>query len=238
MMKEIDIVMATYNGERFVKEQIMSILKANSYNSLVKDFIVSDDNSTDDTVIIISDICHDIRIIENKGSGVVSNFYNALINSTSPYIILSDQDDIWHESKIEQLYSGMKNIENDTNIPCVFFSDLVLIDETGKSLNSTFWSEHNINIHDSIHSLDILFRNYVPGCSMIINRTLLNMALPYLTAMPMHDWYFMNLAKFFGTVGFSENNLTYYRQHDSNVVGLNKVSLVDKIKKYFNIFFH
>ena len=128
MEEKIDILLATYNGEKYVAEQIESIL-----NQTYKNFnlIISDDNSSDNTPKILEDYAKkDSRIILNlqeKNLGVVKNIEFLLKQVQNEYYMLSDQDDVWLEQKVEKSLETLKNENAD-----LVFGDLEIVDENGK----------------------------------------------------------------------------------------------------------
>ena len=124
-MEKIDILLATYNGEEYLEEQLNSIL-----NQTYKNFnlIISDDNSTDSTVKILDKYSKkDSRIIvykQNRNLGVVSNFEFLLSKVESKYFMFSDQDDIWIETKIEKSINKLEETNSD-----IVFTDLMVVDD-------------------------------------------------------------------------------------------------------------
>ena len=144
-MNNLDIVIATFNGEKYITEQLDSILSSEDFDSIVNKIIISDDNSSDRTRDIISDYaknypCINLYLNDDK-NGVVGNFSNALNISTADYIVLCDQDDFWKSEKLSILTNGIKKLEagSNENTPCLFFTDLEVVDETLRIIDNSFF---------------------------------------------------------------------------------------------------
>lgn len=236
MRKPIDIVIATYNGEQYIRQQLNSIFHSQGFEFLVETVIISDDGSTDNTLGIIEEFQDKVVFSRNENDhGVVSNFHNAISMSSADYIVLSDQDDIWTEDKLQVLYDGITQLESNSITPCLYFSDLYLINCAGYSLGKSFWHSQKIEPNLIDNPPDLLFRNVSPGCAMIINRALSKNALPHMRLMAMHDWWLINYAGAFGKIGFTNSVTTFYRQHDSNVVGAKRSGFLTETVRIFKL---
>jgi glycosyltransferase involved in cell wall biosynthesis len=198
--------MATFNGERFVGEQLKSILSQLSKDD---EIVVSDDASTDKTLDIIHSF-HDSRIkvlAHQDFQNPIYNFENALKNSTGDIIFLSDQDDIWKPQKI----SVMSPLILKHGLA---LCDCSLINETGDLLHPSYFS--------LIKSKPGLPRNlyktnpYI-GCCMGFSRKLLETALPFPKNIPMHDLWIGFMGELFFNPIFVPQKLVSYRRHQANV---------------------
>ncbi|GAM73791.1 alpha-L-Rha alpha-1,3-L-rhamnosyltransferase [Vibrio ishigakensis] len=230
-MKNIDVVMATYNGERYIKEQLQSIVRCEGFKERIKQIIISDDNSTDKTLEIAKEIAP-VNIYSNSGlKGVIGNFNNAVAHSQADYVIFSDQDDVWCENKINVLYEGIQTLEKRVAGPCLYFTDLEVVDSDLNSIAPSFWEHQRLNpkMTDSLAS--IVMQNISPGCALIANRALLNMAFPCPPQVVMHDWWLLLCAKAFGEVGYSNLPTIKYRQHGTNTIGATQASLIQNAKR-------
>lgn len=242
-MKLIDIVIATFNGELYVAEQLDSIIACNEFVKLINKIIVSDDCSTDKTLEILKEysrVYKNIYVTINKGQhGVAGNFENALNVTEANYVILCDQDDVWNPHKLEVLYEGITKIENgDDNIPCVFFSDLEIVDDKLNVIHKSYFEMIDIKPERFFNKNTVLLMNVVPGCSMIVNRRLIEIALPIKqNQIYIHDWWLLLIAFFGGSVGYSKESTFKYRQHDYNVFGTKKRGIIEKstdsLKEFF-----
>ena len=215
---KISVALAAYKGERYIAEQLNSILCQLGEND---EIIVSDDFPAGKTREAVAGI-HDkrIRYIEGPGKGVVRNFENALNACTGDVIFLSDQDDVWMPDKVQKVLAEIRN-----------GADLVLHDAavTDGSLNITdpsFFAVHGSNASFAKN----LIRNSFVGCCMAFTRKVMTDSLPFPNELPMHDWWIALAAmkKGYKTVLLPES-LIKWRRHGENVTG-GKTSTVQKIK--------
>ncbi len=200
----ISICIATYNGERFIKEQLDSILPQLSEEDEV---IISDDSSTDRTVEIINSF-HSKQITLLEGGLFHSptfNFEHALKHTNHEVIFLSDQDDIWEKDKVQKMLQHLQTYD-------LVISDATIIDANGDPTGDTFY-----NINNSVPGLiNNLIKNSYIGCTMAFNRKVLVKVLPFPKSTPMHDWWIGLVAECFGKVYFMQEPLTLYRRHETN----------------------
>ncbi|BBV75617.1 glycosyl transferase [Raoultella planticola] len=234
MKKKVSIVMATYNGDKYIRKQLDSILNNNKFEDYVEEFIITDDNSSDDTFSIIEEYEKNnkkIKSFRNTKKGVKNNFLNGISKTRGDYIMLSDQDDIWHENKIERMFNKIESLNVDNNEkPILVFSDSRVIDNQLNVIEHSFFSYYDIN--PKKHRLDDLFiRNVCQGCVTIFNKEL----IPFIKADSidnwyMHDWWFIMTASLYGTVDFIDEPLIDYRIHDGNVAGGLRKNIFKKIK--------
>ncbi|WP_157937539.1 glycosyltransferase family 2 protein [Vibrio breoganii] len=225
--------MATYNGEKFIREQLDSIFQCDNANHYIRKIIISDDHSDDDTVTIIKSIDNEqIELVyNNQNSGVISNFENALKYSTAEYVIFCDQDDVWNKNKLNVLLSGICELDKTTKVPALFFSDIEVVDEDLNVITPSFWGHQSINPETINDDLSLIFNNVAPGCSMIVNRSLLIKALPFPENIIMHDWWLVLCAKYFGVISYSPIATLKYRQHENNTLGANSESHITRVNR-------
>lgn len=229
-IQPIAVVMAVYNGERFLEEQIVSILNQ-SYPNL--HLYVRDDGSTDQSIQIIKSLSTQYpgRItllqIENQRLGVVGNFQRllemVLQRGEEPYIMLADQDDIWFPDKVAGTLQTMRAMElwSGTESPLLVHTNLCVTDAHLQILDHSFWHYQHLNpARDDIRSL--CMQNMVTGCTVMVNRPLLQKALPIPDSAMMHDWWLALVASVFGVIGYLPQATMYYRQHDRNDTGAQK----------------
>lgn len=208
-LKKISVCMATYNGERFLKKQLESII---NQTLKVDEIIISDDGSTDNTLRIIENIQSPIiKVVRGPRQGVIKNFENSLKISKGDYIFLADQDDIWTLDKVEKTIELLK--DNDLVI-----HNASIIDQNEKIIfDSSFFEIRN----SKKGLLKNLYKNSYIGCCMAFNRKILNKVLPFPNDIPMHDSWIGLVAELYGKVYFNKEVLFYYRRHEMNVTGLN-----------------
>lgn len=209
--------MATYNGEKYIEEQLNSILPQLSADD---EIIISDDGSTDDTKKIIESY-KDLRIkfsINTNGKGPIKNFENAIQKATGEFIFLTDQDDIWHNNKVEKILSTFTSDDALTMV----FSNADIIDEDGASKNYNFFKDNKANDNSIIKSF---FKNQFLGCTIVFKSELKSKIIPFPSKIPMHDWWIGILNLHYGKVQFLNKNLISYRRHNNNVTSESSSSL-------------
>lgn len=220
-MINISVCMATYNGEKYIKEQLDSILAQLNKNDEV---IISDDSSTDKTVKIIKAYKDNrIKIFENqKYRSPIFNFENALKYASGDIIVLSDQDDVWKKNKIETIKKYMQNYD-------LVLSDADIIDEHGNILQESFY-EINGSRKGVIKNI---IKNSYLGCTMAFNGKVLEKSLPFPKDLPMHDWWIGLVSELYGKTYFIEDKLISYRRHGNNASPTGEKSKYSLMQKIF-----
>ena len=219
----IDILMATYNGEQYIEEQLESIISQSCSDWRL---IISDDCSKDGTVSIVkkyqAKYPDKILLFENyePSGSAQNNFFNTIKYATSDYIMFSDQDDVWFPDKIENTYNKMLEIESecDSNTPVLVHTDLKVVDRTLNIINDSLFEMMNLDSNRCAFN-NLLVQNIVTGCTIMGNRALFN----YIKKIPgnavMHDMWIALIASAFGEIGFVDKSTMLYRQHGNNSVG-------------------
>ncbi len=200
----ISVCIATYNGEKYIEEQLISILNQISEDDEV---IISDDSSSDLTLEKIRAINDKrIKIYENnKFRSPIFNFENALMKAKNDLIFLSDQDDIWEENKIKIMKKQLQNYD-------LVVSDCIVVDENLQVLENSFFYLRN----SGKGIIKNLYKNTYLGCCMAFNRKILEKALPFPKNIPMHDIWLGIIGESFGKTIFINDKLTRYRRHNNN----------------------
>lgn len=200
----ISVCMATFNGEKYIKQQMDSILC-----QLSKDYevIVSDDGSKDKTIQILE--AYDdprIKIFINHGPhGYTKNFENALKKCRGDIIFLSDQDDVWKKNKVDVSLEQLKDAE-------LIVHDAKLIDGDGNSLGHNF-SEYK---HHHTGFLWNLLTSRFLGCCLVFRRNILDECLPFPDDIISHDYWIGMYSVAIHKVKFVPEVLMYYRRHGNN----------------------
>ena len=234
-MEKIDILLATYNGSKYLHEQLDSIL-SQSYGNI--NVIIRDDGSSDNTVMIINEYeekDNRVKLLnDNLGNlGFVRNFEELMKNSTSEYLMFSDQDDIWYNNKVETSYTRIKAIEEINGKSCP-----ILVHTNSRIMNyETRTKSLFISNYAKNSSFENSFFNFfVQGSTILINKSLKREALPFSKEVYLHDRYLHLIAEFIGIRSYIDVPTMDYRQHSNNEIG-SSVNVIDKIKnkRYFNL---
>ncbi len=241
----VTILLAVYNGEKYLKDQIESLL-----NQTYKDIkiIIRDDGSTDKSSGIINDFCdkypQKISCISGKPTGSAKqNFAELLAATDDDYIMFCDQDDVWYPYKVELTLSSMKKAEaGNKNKPVLVHTDLAVVDEKLNAISSSFFDYQKISCVMPLPQL--LVQNNVTGCTVMINRALKEKCGDIPLDCIMHDWWLALVATTFGKVDYVWESTMYYRQHSGNQVGAKasyglafikrKLATLGEVRKNYN----
>jgi glycosyltransferase involved in cell wall biosynthesis len=233
----IDILMATYNGEKFLEEQIQSLL--NQTYQCWK-LIIRDDESNDNILNVIEKYIRLFpdkisRLSDHKGRlGPTLSFATLLEHSEADYIMFCDQDDVWLQDKISITLNRMLDLEKkNPGIPLLVFTDLSTTDESLQVTSPSFVASQKF-FPDIIHDpIKLLALNIVTGCTIMINRLSRNFILPIPSSNIGHDqWMAVNLAHY-GKLDYIPQSTVLYRQHGNNSVGSNRIGSGYFLKKMF-----
>lgn len=229
--EKVSVAMATYNGEKYIKEQIETILN----NLDDKDeLVISDDGSSDMTIEIINKINDKrIKLLEGPRKGLKKNFENAIKNTTGDVIFLSDQDDIWMENKVEKVLECFNN-----NNYILIQHDAVVVDENDKVIYESF-AEHR-KVKTGV--IKNLIKNSYHGCCIAFRKELIKEILPIPDNVYLHDEWIGIVAELNGKTYFLDEKLIKYRRHSENTSSfkhlpvkemfLNRVNYTKEIYKY------
>ena len=202
----ISVCMATFNGERYLMQQLESILDQLPQESEV---IVSDDGSNDGTISLLEKIASSdrrLRIINGPGlSSIAKNFENALVEAKGDMIFLADQDDIWLPKKVAECIKGLYTAD-------MVLSNCRLVDEQGRVMNC----ECADFIRFRTGLIPNLVRNRFTGSMMAFRSSLLKHILPIPDRVPMHDWWIGMNGCIFGRIKYISTPLVLYRRHNAN----------------------
>lgn len=217
----ISVCVATYNGEKYIKNQLLSILKQiDSHDEI----IISDDLSNDKTIEIIESLKDSrIQIFFNKNRGYTNNFQNAIKLASGDYIFLSDQDDIWVENKLKIMSELL--LEYDFVV-----SDAKLVNNKLESLGSTYFELRGGGSNGFMNNLKKL--KYI-GCCMAFRKTVLNKVLPFPSNAVLcpHDFWIALISEFYYKTLVIKEPLLLYRRHGENVsTHISSTSLFFKIQ--------
>lgn len=228
--KLVSVVMATYNGAPFLRQQLDSIL-GQTYGNL--EVIVSDDGSSDGTVDILDEYAAKSTLrwyVNETKRGPRSNFANALTDVLGEYVAFSDQDDVWKPTKIEDCVGALQAVErvHGEDTPILVYTDLELVDADLTPIAPSFYKFLGRN--PRLNTLNrMLSGSIVAGCSTLCNLALVRAAMPIPDEAIMHDTWFALVACTLGRLEFLNMPTSLYRQHGGNAVGVEKGALFDKV---------
>ncbi len=236
-MERVDILLATYNGEKYLVEQLESILSQTYSNFRL---LISDDFSTDGTRKILEEYKEkDDRIqlfFQAKNLGVIKNFEYLLKKVESKYYMLSDQDDIWKENKIEKSVEKLENSESD-----LVYTDLEVVDENLNVTYKSYWKLKGIykkvTKYNNFQSLYL--NNFITGCTVISKKEFIKdiLPLPDTSKFVLHDYWIALIISQNGKISYIEEPLIKYRQHKNNKIGSRKQSdnlkSIEEIRELF-----
>ncbi|MEL5297614.1 glycosyltransferase family 2 protein [Serratia nevei] len=235
-MFDYEVVVCTYNGERYIVEQLASIV---GQTISPRRIIVSDDGSTDNTLKLIANFAattsvpFDVQQRVAGPKGPAHNFLHALSLTTATNVFLSDQDDVWVTDKIEYYQRAVSQI-GDESEPLLIFSDAELVDSELRFLSASFLQNERLNPDHQLVFPRLLFQNCIQGATVMVNRSLLKHLRPS-QHMLMHDWWLGLLATTFGRLVFLPERLIKYRQHANNVVGSSGYGLKRILAKFMRL---
>jgi glycosyltransferase involved in cell wall biosynthesis len=219
----VQVLLATFNGERFLREQIDSILEQ-TYPSL--EILACDDGSSDTTPAVLAEYATrypaKLKLLSGAPTGSPkTNFQRLMRASTAPCIAFADQDDIWLPQKLAAEMQAIRALEQQhgASTPLLVFSDLEVVDSELRPLNPSLWKLHGLHPENIGRLERVLMQNVVTGCTVLANRPLVDLAREIPEDASMHDWWIALVACVFGRAQFLRDRLVRYRQHSGNALG-------------------
>ena len=212
MQPRVNILLATYNGSRFLAEQLQSIENQTLSPSLIT---VRDDGSTDDTISLVEawGLRDKVSLLKGPRMGATKNFLELLANSdpNSNFFAFCDQDDIWLPDKLERAVAMLAS-EVETQ-PAMYCSRVEYVDECLKHLGYS-------GTPNQLAFANALVENVATGCTVVLNRSARNLVCRIFPRSAMlHDWWCYLVVSATGTVIFDDHPTVKYRQHSNNRVG-------------------
>lgn len=218
------VAIATYNGENFIAEQLNSILNQTVKPDLI---VVSDGGSDDNTVAVCEDILSGsgvaYKLLTSDGRlSIKDNFEKCISFCEADYIFISDQDDVWRDTKIEDYLSLVYQYH-----PSMIFSNALLVNENLESKGKTLWDSINYHVRNDVtvyqpndyrYYSELFKHNIVTGMCMMIDRRYLSSIVPF-SSYAIHDTWISNVIGFYGTIIAYNKCEVLYRQHNNNVIG-------------------
>ncbi|MDE7476969.1 MAG: glycosyltransferase family 2 protein [Lachnospiraceae bacterium] len=236
----VKIIMCTYNGAKYIREQLQSIADNSEDNWNI---FISDDQSTDTTIKIVEEYQKKypgkiVYKINSEKQGVIANFLNSIYEVGSQmtdqdFIMLCDQDDIWKADKIKKTLKSMKELVriHGNSIPLLVCTDATVVDDEMNVINESF---RNMN-HYHIKKLDLphlMMENKVQGCTTMVNKSMAMMLDRLPQKATMHDSWLALIAAVFGKLKYIDEPTMKYRQHNDNIQG--SIEYKDDVKNKFS----
>jgi glycosyltransferase involved in cell wall biosynthesis len=237
MKSKLAILLATYNSQRFLKEQLDSLFSQTTDNWTL---YIRDDGSNDSTLEIINNYkskYSNIVLFEDSktGLGAMKSFFTLLENVESDYYMFCDHDDVWLPNKVELSLQKLIQTELEhPGKPIIVHTDLKVVDGNLELISPSFWQMSAIkpNVIENENVIQVF--NCVTGCTMIFNNSVKKISLPFVEEAPMHDWWIaLQTLKNGGIIKNIQVATILYRQHGNNEVGARSVTFnyfVNKIK--------
>lgn len=228
-------MLATYNGEKYLEEQLESIVKQTYENWQL---IISDDNSQDSTKQIINKYIllypDQIKYIDNKNEhSAKGNFINLFNNvEESDYYMFCDQDDVWINTKIEKFVARIEKEKYAESI--LMYCDLKIVDQKLNLLQDSYLKYTN-NYPPNEDFKNFTLENHIPGCVMFFNHSLKEKIGKISNKCRMHDWWIALVAAAYGKIIFIDETLNLYRQHENNTIGVKKQNNMKNSTKIKNM---
>ncbi len=227
----VAILLSTYNGEKFLCEQLDSLLTQSHDNFIL---VARDDGSSDETWNILQDYQgrYSQKIYLAEGDitnlGARDSFaylidyalrYKQKLELEDAYMLFCDQDDVWFPNKIEtQLNAMLKCEAGNPGAPVLVYSDLEVVSESLKVVAPSLARYQGLETHRNSFN-QMVISNLVTGCTAMLNEALASKCLPVSKNAIMHDWWLALVASAFGKVVYLDQALVHYRQHGSNAIG-------------------
>lgn len=229
---KIAVLLSTYNGEKFLAEQLDSLLAQSHRNFIL---VVRDDGSKDKTVSILEGYAQEhgdrIRLLPRDGENFgASGGFAFLIDYAlknkeslgleSAYMMFCDQDDTWFADKLEKQLAAMLKAEENASVstPILVHSDLEVVSEQNTVIAKSLIHYQGLEIERNRFP-NLVISNLVTGCTALINESLAEKALPIPANAIMHDWWLALVATAFGQLVYLDVPLVHYRQHGNNTIG-------------------
>ena len=221
---KIAILLASYNGEKYIAEQIESLL---TQTEAGWELFCHDDGSTDRTLEILR--CYEaqypgqIHVLNGPPCGSAKdNFLRMIREVRAPYVMFCDQDDVWLPEKMEVTLGEMKRLEvkHGAEKPLLVFTDLCVTDERLHPIAARLSAYQKLDPRRT-KAKELMIQNVITGCTVMLNRALVKLAIrpENTTGIIMHDWWCALIAASFGAVSYVDRALVLYRQHGGNSVG-------------------
>lgn len=217
-MKMVSVALASYNGEKYIKQQLESVLINLNENDEV---IISDDGSTDRTIEIIKSLNDSrIKVFEGPQKNINQNFANAIKHCSGDYIFLCDQDDVWYQNKVSTVLSAFQKYN------CIAIAhDAVVVNSEGETIIKSFFEYRRVRTG----FVKNIIRNTYHGCCMAFKSELKEKLFPFPDSGCLHDQWIGLIAELNGKTMFLPEILMEYKRHGNNASSFQHYPLMKMI---------
>lgn len=232
MKNNVLVLLSTYNGEKYLKELLDSVLNQQGCNCSI---LIRDDGSKDKTVEIIKKYVNkysNISFYVGENLGYAKSFWDLIQKSDEfDYYAFCDQDDIWLPNKLEKAIELIEKNKDKEGQPVLYTSNVICVDNNLNKLNNkVFYCNRPLNIYESLQ------KSVLPGCTFVFNNMAKKILKLYNGFMESHDWASYAIINTFGKVIYDSKSYIYYRIHEQNTIGVTTKfkNLKIKIKRFFS----
>ena len=229
----IQILLATWNSSRYLKEQLDSLFQQTNQDF---ELLIHDGGSTDNTLSLIEDYEKRyqgrIRFLGSHPCDACSNFACLLEKADGDLFMFCDHDDVWLPNKIQRTLDSFRQAQKEygEEEPLLVFTDSEITDRDMNTLSPSMMRSQKLNRSDFSPGR-LIVQNSITGNVMLFNKALRDISLPIPKEALMHDYYLALAAAFFGKIIYLDEPLIRYRQHNANVIGAFRYSLLNLIRK-------
>jgi hypothetical protein len=236
---QIEVLLATYNGARFLREQIESVF---AQQDVQVSILARDDGSNDGTQDILTEYAtshpRQFQVVQdNLRTGTARGNFGLLLQATkAEYAAFCDQDDVWLPHKLNASVKAMRALENKHGVdtPLLVYTDLRVVDQQLHTVNESLWQTNELWNAQAPTLPKLLSENVVTGCTALLNRALIDRMRSMPATAQMHDHWAALIASSLGDLATVPEATVLYRQHGNNVVGAvqGRRSLLAKIMRF------
>lgn len=211
----VTVLMPVYNGERFLREQVYSILAQQYVDTRL---VIVDDGSTDNSFALATELAEKerrIRLVERRPhAGLIPTVACLLSYVDTPYFAMSDQDDVWDPDKLHRSIARIKQTGSK-----LVYSDVRVIDEVGTVVEDSYWTSRAIRPVSGTNLLPVVFRNPIFGHTIVATADVALSVDKFPCDLVFYEVWLAAAATRLGSIGYINHQLGSYRIHSSNVVG-------------------
>lgn len=225
--KKVCVLMSTYNGDRYLRQQLDSII---NQENVELEILIRDDGSNDNTHKILDEYASKgyLKWYNGKNIGAALSYIDLIhnVNSSYSFYAFADQDDYWLPNKLINAINKIKSNEKYKCVPCLYYSNVTVVNNNLDPLNIKYGPINEYNLYTQS------CRNSTVGCTIVVNNSLLVCLKKYYpNKICMHDqWMHMVCLALDGEVILDKNSYILYRQHGDNVIGANQ-NIISKLKR-------